>query len=452
MRIPVDGSPLPPPLTIQAEDTLEPFPMLRIPGTNAILCRVSTWGEKGYQETVQVLDLTTGEMTLLVENAQRASLLPDGRLLVSRHDTLLAIPFDRQTLSITGGPQPVASGLRAENTWQGAWFDLSDNGTLVHLPGGLIGPERRLVYLQDGTRALPWSEERRSYNVRVTASRDGSRFAVIVANATQLYEVWVADLDTPRLKRFVSEPGQDCYPAAWTADNQRLVYYCLGDPKGQGIFIKPLDGSAPAETILRDDRTVFMGLVAQALAPDGETLIVMRQEKTGRVPYSVSMAVDAQGERPLQPLEGMAQAQEISFSPDGKWLAYISDISGRNQAYVRRYHPGSHLGPENPITSQGASDVEWARGTDNGGLRLLVTRPGAGRTFAIDMTAEPRLRFSQPELVLEPALLNPGFVSMTDLPDGRWFGIQQGPNEGDTDSISLVLNWRQDMMRRSAGE
>ena len=257
-------------------------------------------------------------------------------------------------------------------------------------------------------------------------------------------------MSSPRLKRFISEPGLDCYPRAWTVGNSQLVYDCTGDPERQGIFIKPVDGSRPAETLMKDDRAIFQALSALTISPDGENLIISQKEDDGQSLSIMPMVPDADGQRPLVPLPDMNSATSIVFSPDGQWLAYISDLSGRNEAYLRRFHQSKSLGPEIPISTQGASSVSWSRSTSTQPFRLLLTRPGAGKTFAVTMQVQPRFSISKPEPVFDPGLVKPGFLYSTDLPDGRWFGVQQGPNEGDTNRISIVLNWRQEMESRLA--
>ena len=73
-----------------------------------------------------------------------------------------------------------------------------------------------------------------------------------------------------------------------------------------------------------------------------------------------------------------------------------------------------------------------------------------GKVYAIAMQSAPSLALSRPREVLNPELLKPSMEHITDLPDGRWFGIQQGANEGDSNRISVVLNWRQDLEKRQA--
>jgi len=450
LRIPVDGRQPEAPLPLEMERTIGmPALIAYLPGSQAILCNVNTWGERGYQDNLHLLDASTGMVKSLVEDAEFAAPLPDGRLLVSRHDTLLAIPFDIKNLKIAGGPVPVMGGLRVENTWNGAWFDLADNGTLVHLPGGLIGLERRLSFLQDGTKVVPWSEERRAFDETILVSRDGTHFAVIVANAQQLYEIWVSNLPSPRLTRLVAEPGADCYPRAWTAAAGSLVYDCTGNPDSMGIWIRPVDGSSPAEMLMVDkNKAAFQALTAQSLSPDERVLLVRRREEGRSEILALPLQADKDGQRTPVLLPELTGTESVRFSPDGRWVAYISDASGRKETYVRRYHAGGSLGPGIPVSTQGATEVRWAKAKQAQSVDLLLTRPGIGKAFAVTMRTEPTLSFSAPREVFDPGLIKPGFEVAADLPDGRWFGIEKGPNEDDSNRVSIVFNWLQDMERR----
>ena len=450
IRIPVDGSPPAEPLPLDiAEMNINEGPIAYLPD-GSILCNFSTWGDRGYQEDIFLIDPASGEVHPLVENAQFGSLMPSGDLLVSRHDTLLVIPFDADSREITGGPAPVMGGLRAANTWVGAWFDLADNGTLIHLPGGLIGLERLLVFLQDNTEVTPWSEERRAYNSHTLVSRDGSRLAVIVSNSQQLYEVWISEVGSPRLKRLVAESGMDCYPRSWSQDASRLVYDCTGNPEREGIFVRPVDGSSPPEQLM-SGKSIPGNLNAVALSPDESVLLVFMEEERGSRIALLPMNPDDAGERAPRDLPELAEARSLGFSPDGKWLTYVSDASGRNEAYVRRFHPGGSLGPESPVSTRGASEVDWSKATSEEPFDILITRPGVGKVYAVAMRSTPSLSLSRPREVLNPELLKPGMQHVTDLPDGRWFGIQQGDNEGDTNRVSIVFNWRQNLDQRQAG-
>ncbi|MCZ6599261.1 MAG: hypothetical protein O7A07_00305, partial [Acidobacteria bacterium] len=187
---------------------------------------------------------------------------------------------------------------------------------------------------------------------------------------------------------------------------------------------------------------------AQSLAPDESVLLVRRQEEGGAEVLALPLAADEDGQRTPVPLPELRGTDSVRFSATGKWVAYISDASGRNEAYIRRYHPGGSLGPGTPVTTQGATEVWWSKAKQAQSMDLIFTRPGIGKKFAVTIKTEPSLSFSAPREVLNPGLIKPGFVAITDLPDGGWFGIEKGPNEGNPNRVSIVFNWLQDMERR----
>ena len=245
----------------------------------------------------------------------------------------------------------------------------------------------------------------------------------------------------------MAEPGLDCVPGAWSRDASQLIYACGGDRRNTGIYIRSANDSSPPEELMSVVEIPAYD-TAMALSPDQSTLLLFNRTERHNKITLLPVKADKAGERAPRDLPELAGTTSLGFSPDGNWLAYISDVSGRDEAYVRRFHIGGHLGPENPVSVRGAFQVAWSKATPQEPFDILITRPGVGKVYAVSLRSTPSLTLSRPREVLNPELLKPSMRSITNLPDGRWFGIQRGNNEGDTNRISIVLNWRQGLERR----
>jgi len=147
-----------------------------------------------------------------------------------------------------------------------------------------------------------------------------------------------------------------------------------------------VDGSSPAEMLMVDkNKAAFQALTAQSLSPDERVLLVRRREEGRSEILALPLQADKDGQRTPVLLPELTGTESVRFSPDGRWVAYISDASGRKETYVRRYHAGGSLGPGIPVSTQGATEVRWAKAKQAQSVDLLLTRPGIGKAFAVTM-------------------------------------------------------------------
>ena len=127
-----------------------------------------------------------------------------GHLVWSRHETLLAAPFDLASQSLAGPPTTILDGLRTGNSWAHGRFDVSPNGTLVYAPGGRQGGSRRLALSGPDGSSTPWSDDRRAYELAPSISRDGRWLSTVVTNSSAIYEIWISEVERPALRRLIS--------------------------------------------------------------------------------------------------------------------------------------------------------------------------------------------------------------------------------------------------------
>ena len=172
-------------------------------------------------ERASLYDVLTGAATLdevrmPVEELPSLSLIPSDRNLIGAEVELVGAegreyrlknmleayerPFETALIDC-----PPSLGLLTVNALVGGWFHLSDNGTLVYQPGGVQGTNRRMAFVDAEGRASPWSQDRRSFDGKFAISPDGRRLAIAQSDADGISEIWVSDIDGPRLERLDAE-------------------------------------------------------------------------------------------------------------------------------------------------------------------------------------------------------------------------------------------------------
>jgi serine/threonine protein kinase len=440
VRIPTDGSV--PPETVALdfggrEGFFTEHPSLGsvLPDGQHLLGTFTVWEERGYEMNLAVVSLATGEGRELIENANNPQLSPTGHLVFSRGDTLLAVRFDSDRLETIGSPVSIAAGLRASAIWTDAYFNLAGNGTLLHKPGGLVGGNRRLCLLDDRWNILePLSEDLRAFEGGLAVSPDGRRFAVGMVNDEGLYDIWVGDTERPRLSQLVREAGLDCTPALWTPDSERLVYGC-GSAQGWTGFVRRGDGTddTPELLISWEPGEAY---IPTSWLPGGSSMVATHL--SGGEVRLVLLPLPPT-EKGVSPTTWIPGAGGGKVSPDGRWVAYQSDASGRSEVYLRELRSDASLGPEIAISGDGGGSPGWRPMAKDGTLELRYGNQFD--LFAVTLTTEGGLELSRPRLVTNLSAIWPRLRGGDQLPDGRLLVILRGEDEEEPVHLSATINW-----------
>jgi hypothetical protein len=363
----------------------------------------------------------------------------------ARGDALLATDFDPSSLRTSGNTVAIQAGFRALAGYGDTDFHLTGDGTLLHWPGGIYGDKRQLVFVEhDGGRRLrigdAWSEELRFFEGGLTVSNDMSVLAVSITNDGGLYETWISDMDRPRLSRFAYEPGQDCTPMAWTPDDTSLIYTCRTTDESV-LYLRRVDSNEQPRELQRWQAAEnFFG---SSFTPDGSSLIVthFRQGETDLqlIPLQ-SGAGSAGSDEPW-----LEDADNGTVSADGRWLAYRSDVSGRNEIYLRPLRPDGSLGREIPVTTNGAGVPYW---NDAASPPQIIYHRG-DEMYVTDIG--PDGTASAPRSLGSTTPLSEATGGHLHLADGRLLAIKKGPGEDLPDRVDFVLNWTTELEQRLAG-
>ena len=257
-------------------------------------------------------------------------------------------------------------------TWTGAaQFDVSESGSLLYAPGSIEPPQlSSLVWVDRQGNVTPVTGMRPMARFGARVSPDGRRIA-----SSELYvnkDVWIFDTARGTEER-ATDQGQNAFPI-WSPDGARMAF--RSDRAG------PLRIYQSSGTGSRDVRELTLGPfdVPGAWTPDGAELIFTRGFSSlgGNTDIYV-VPVDDAGE-PRALLKTAADERFPELSPDGRWLAYCSNETGRSELYVQPYgRPGRRV----TITSDGAQDPAWSRNSDE-----LFYRSGSGAMMSVRFTVE----------------------------------------------------------------
>jgi Tol biopolymer transport system component len=358
----------------------------------------------------------------LASSESKAVYAPTGHLLFVREGTLHAQPFDATNVRFMGAAVPVAEGLMYLQPIGAADFSVSNAGMLAYRTAA---SEARLVWFtREGAEAdsIP---ETGSSGERFRLSPDGKTLALALYDRrTGTPDLWLIDLARRVSTRFTSEPGMEWIPV-WSPDATRIAFSADEDAPpfphvkkiGAETRIERLVEPGNVPQMIWDWTRTAAGefiLYGNTFADTGTDLVVL--------PLS--------GDRKPRPFAPRPFDQtDARFSPDGKWVAYVSNDSGRQQIYICAFaDPGDHQ----QVSTAGGSNPRWTRGG-----KELVYRGGDGRLMAVSVTdtGSAKLGIGQTTPLFALGARDDGYEVS---PEGTRFLVHR--IEGPSSLVNVVLN------------
>jgi Tol biopolymer transport system component len=423
-----------------------PWPQLLPDGRHVLF--TSPDFERGHHRA-RVMEFNRPETTRdLLETDSRAVYTPSlkegahGYLIYVKSGNLLAQPFDPESLSIRGEPLPIASQIYSFFQTGAADFSASNNGILAY---------RRYM----SRSQLAWVNRKGDVlstigpeNVNVKQGRlstDGTKIATAIFDVNRgVNALWIVDTKTGAARRAVSERGQ-MDNAVWSPDSNRLVFnYAnasppklflrgLGEhdamePLPEGFFQVPNDWSA-------DGR--FLAFTNSGFAPS-------QNEMQGDV-WLVDMA---RNRRVLHLIQTPFHEANPAFSPDGRWLAFMSNESGRAEVYVQSFVAGEEprlVGERILLSRRGAAALRWRRDG-----RELFYLGADGRVYSVPVTLGAKVRVGEEAPLFtvstEARAAIHGLSGFDVSPDGEQFLIPI-VKSAERSEIVVMQNWESEQGR-----
>jgi Tol biopolymer transport system component len=399
-----------------------------LPGGKAAIYTANSLSGNFDNARICLLSLATGETRTLLEGGTDARYVPTGHLIYLRSGSLFMVPFDLKRLAVTGDPIPVLNGVDFFGPAGFALYDVSPDGTLVYRPLDPKELDTELVWVNRKGEATPLSNVRRAYG-GPRFSPDGRRLAVGAGYPDS--NIWILDLKRGSWDRLISG-GINGNPV-WVGGGSLAFASNRSGPIN--TFWMPADRSSPPEQLTQGVAWSF----PYSSSPDGQTLIIeVSSPATG---WDIS-ALSLTGDHELRPfLESPANEIDARFSPDGRWVAYQSDESGRPEIYVTAFpSPGARA----QVSIDGGSAPVWSRD----GREIFFA--GNGKMMAAPVETRPEFRAGLPRPLFDLGNLDQDYDV---APDGQRFVMIRGRAQGATSStLAVVSGWFDELKRRAPQE
>ena len=376
---------------------------------------------------IRLGSLDSQETQILFSAVTRIAYAPPGYLLYISQGALVAQPFDADKLRVTGDPTTVAEHIAEVGDNHEFDFSVSDNGVLAYQSGS---PNSELVWFDREGKKLASVGEPDSY-ASIALSPDGRRVATGLFDADgRESDIWLFDLTRNGSKsRLTFDPQSDGDPI-WSPDGTRIVFD--SNRAGDGhthLYMTSSNGTGNDQRLSTSDADEF----PSSWSYDGQNILLVSFAGNHAAVSMVPLGGDHEP-KPLLQSSAFDQGA-ATFSPDGRFIAYESAESGRNEVYVQTY-PLS--GRKWSISSEGGLFPVW-RG--DGKELLYITADG--KVMSVEIKPGLALETAVPRQLFQTSIkINSGGRPYDVRPDGARFLIKTPAEANNPAPMTIILNWQ----------
>jgi len=408
-----------------------------LPGGNAVLFTSQARIRNYDNANIDVWSFKDGKRKTVHQGGAWARYLPTGHLIYLHQSTLFAVPFDLGRLEKTGNPVPVLEDVARNERTGRPRLDYSLTGDMVYQTGSIPDQEGTIQWLDSAGKMEGLVAKLGVYGFP-RFSPDGKRLALEDGDYLKS-DIWVYWLQRDTMTRLTFGGNGQHFPV-WSPGGNYVIYQILG----QGIFRVKADGAGKPE-LLVEGKSVTQ--TPYSISPDGRRLSYMEAGNQG-TPDLMTVALDSDGAdaKPGKP-EPFLKTEFVEidgvFSPDGRWMAYVSNESGSAEVYVRPFPDTgvkwmiSNGGGRGPVWSPSGREL-YFMGADN---RLMVASYSA---------KAGSFRPDKPRVWSETRIVQRGIGMLYDLaPDGKRFAVvvpagevEQRPN------VTFLFHFFDELKRR----
>jgi eukaryotic-like serine/threonine-protein kinase len=360
---------------------------------------------------------------------EQAQFVSSGYLIYGQSPGIVrALPFDLASLEPRGSPVSLVDSVEQARNGGGVYFAVSQSGLLVYAS---TGDRHQLVWVDRNGTVTPISTDREAFRIP-RLSPDGKRIAVAINDETRRSDIWIYDGERGTKNRLTTE-YHNLQPV-WSPDGAHITFSSAG-----GLVEMPVDGSGTKEILLSRVRTrsqlaVGTNAYPTSWSPDGQNLMFQADELDLWVlPRGVNSVP-----RPL--LVRSSNDFEGQFSPDGRWVAYVSDESGRYEVYVGRYPDFAN---RVAISTDGGLYPRWSRNE-----RELFYRQGDA-LMAVTVDTKQGFRAEKPRRLFAGQFSGAGRDTSFDVAtDGRRFVMVKSDEASTLRQLTVVQNWFEELKQK----
>jgi serine/threonine protein kinase/Tol biopolymer transport system component len=406
-----------------------------LPGGHAVLFNSYQSGEDPENARIEILSFATGTRKT-VARGYFPRYLHSGHLVFVHQNTLFAAPFDLGRLELRGTPQPMLDDISGGTKSGARYLDVSDSGTLVYL-NGTERIREVIVWLDGDANVRPLHPEAGEY-YQPRFSPDGKHLAFATATAHGM-EIWVQDLERGTASPRTFLPGRSWWPL-WMPQGDRILFTSDNENRNR-LYSVRADGSGQAQPLPETNARE----VPRSISPDGKRLAFDTESEIWIAP------IEGDAEHPrlgagMKFLDAATPIPEAQFSPDGRWIAYVSAELGSSDVFVQPY-PGT--GGRWQISDGGGRFPIWSENRHE----LFFLGPDH-RIRAVEYTVDGHsFSAGKPRVWSETRVADLGVNSAYDLaPDGKRFAaILNADQAGESNrraNVTVLVNFPDELRQR----
>jgi dipeptidyl aminopeptidase/acylaminoacyl peptidase len=348
----------------------------------------------------------------------------------------MAQGFDANTRELKGDSFPVVEQVARNPIIGRAMFSVSENGVLVFRAGGINN--NQLIWFDRSGNQLSSIATPGSYNAPAL-SLDEKKLAIsrIDTKTGTAADIWLIDLERGTQIRLTTHPAGDLFPS-WSPNGDRVIFVSTRGG-ATSIYQKLLQDASPEEPLVSSAELKYN----PQTSPDGQSIIYSQLNTRTNVDlFLLRLAGEKNSTSVLQTSFIEAQAR---FSPNGRWVAYVSNETGQFEVYVESFPP---TGAKSAISIGGGSQPQW-RGD---GRELYYYAPDR-KLMAVEVNGDgPTLKVGAARPLFEIRVVSidqtfPGQGYYTVTRDGKRFIVSSLPDAPDRQQVNVIVNWAADLKK-----
>lgn len=410
-----------------------------VPGADYILS--GSWGGFSTEDyNLVAVSLKDGSVRTVLRTMTEPRLIAPDRLLFMRGTTVMTVGFDPARGVVVGEPTVALERVLSDMWMDSAYIGASHGGSFAYVPGGRYGADRRLVRVDESGKPTPFLESADTYYIIPVISPDGRK--ALVNTLRNRVEMWVLDLER-RSKSLLNSKNEPFSPV-WSIDSASIVAAQTDTDGAASVARWPVGGGEP--TVLPGTAGRFDGPLQEL--PDGSELLVESGVLDVTTKSDISLYNYSKGS--FTPVRNSpAYEGDARVSPDGKWIVYTSDESGRAEVYLG---PLRASGPNQQVST-------------NGGVAPRFSHDGK-RLFFRDaqdvlMAAAVDIRETEPKVSVPTKLFDVkgsgpfavlGWSGYEVSPDGGFLMIERTAWEREPRTIHVILNWAEELRAKGGAK
>jgi serine/threonine-protein kinase len=425
--------------TLMQGEITQRWPQL-LPDGKALLFTSNTAAATQTDASIVVQQLGASERKV-IQKGYHGRYLPSGHLVYLHEGTLFAVAFDPARLQVTGPSVPLLEGVASNAGTGAAWFAASHAGLFAYVEGpNVTGEGIPMVWMDRQGKSLSLRDTRVPW-LNLAISPVGDRVAF-----ERLDDIWIYDWARDSAERVTSDPAADSNPT-WTPDGSRIAFASTrGNAPASNIYWQRVHEAGGAQRLTTSPNEQHPG----SWDPTGKFLAFEELNAGSNadimiLPMAGSEETGWHAGTPTVLVNGPSDERQPQFSPDGRWIAYVSNESGQYEVYVRSVRgtdrwPVSVSGGQSPIWSRTRPELYYEAGAIGSGGRIMVvgyTTEGGG--------FHPR----KAELLMDERHETRGPNRMFDVhPDGNRFALAPfEQNNTRRTHVTFLLNYFDELRR-----